>query len=238
MENIDLETRKLEYHNRALENADLIEAITTVKDGKHDPFVTRLFTSPSNELEIRYANAALDILCDVKDLALGASFDLFKEIPDDENIAIDWIAKLLKESDYGENDLKDKIFESINSSSAEEVSKVLYQGTLTIVKSLVDESSGASKRLYTLLGLNSDDKIDEIRLKAGLEKLVEGLSSIDVNNIEITGEQVESVEGFAANFHRVLEEGKKDPKEFSECMTIVKALTLDFGALPRKSDEE
>ena len=94
------------------------------------------------------------------------------------------------------------------------------------------------KRLYTLLGLNSDDKIDEIRLKAGLEKLVEGLSSIDVNNIEITGEQVESVEGFAANFHRVLEEGKKDPKEFSECMTIVKALTLDFGALPRKSDEE
>ena len=229
MDNLEFVKRKKQYRDKARENVELIEKIVDSKDSTDSrAFYTRMLIEPSNELEIRYADATLNFFSDVDALMTGLSAGAVKDIPLDENISVEYMGKLLKEDDT-KGKLSDKLGDVLFYTPYEEIGKVVYQWLVTFTHGLTseqEENKELEKKLFEISGYNPNDNLDRLKIRLGIGTITSELFSLGDDLTEINPYHARVMEGIAKGFHEEFEKGKSEEYDFRVALS-----KLLFGPL-------
>ncbi len=200
----DFEKRVAQYIERAEENVELVRTIIESEEGERKARLGNIMLRPSNELELRTANALLNLSVDCAELCLDLSLGAVKQIPEEDNVAIPWIVEIISDS-KGDKSTEELVAKYTNELSPELSAKIIYQ----LLVSFVGFEDESKEKLGKLLGYDLNNELDNLKLELDLENAKSVSGSLKTSNAYLVNEEsTGEIESMASSFHTLLENGK------------------------------
>lgn len=205
----NFETRKQEYLNKLKENEELIERLIGSNNTPISEQNVKTILSPNNEKELNVAEITFTIFKDTNDLLDAIKEGRIKELPFEDNEALNIIISIMKDIKTTGTVDKEKYTKIVE----EKVGKILYG---YMIASLTD-GSGMLDYVANSVGYDLDDQVDFVKFTCDFILAKQVLNVEKETNFgtidNVTKRDIEDMKMFSEQFHEVCKEGIIEPSQ-------------------------
>lgn len=194
----EFENKREKYLDKLRKNPDLLESL--VEGNNNNPITVELLVDPQNERQLETAELIFTQMKDVFSIVEAAVEGELKEIPVDENVAVLFLAELIKNIANNDEEAAKELLDKFNDPKY----AALYVFHLTAGP--LSNPEEMMEKMEELMDISFDDPIQMIKYKLYMAKASQ-LSNKNKNmEKNLSDEDIEYLRVYVSEFNRLCDE--------------------------------